>query len=266
MKRMFLFAAVLAVQTCFSQMDERFYFPNREWKPVDNYNFEEIFFYPENDTLSTILMKPDADPKASILYFHGSGGNVSNYMPLAQPLVDAGYQILMVDFRGYGHSSGKPTHSNIAADAQYVLEQMQSLPAVEDQKILLYGSSMGTQAAINLARKNQEIFEGLVLDGALSSFIDIALLHAPPEMHFRIQAMEDVFPYIAKEDITHIEDLPILFIHSKEDKEVPFSQGETLYEAAKAPKSFWIYEGDHIKAPALYPDELVEKVDQLLQE
>ncbi|WP_224485246.1 alpha/beta hydrolase [Robertkochia aurantiaca] len=265
MNRFLLFAAFIAVQVSFSQMDDRFYFPNKDWKSTDGYRFEEIFFYPDQDTLSTVLMKPDTSPKASILYFHGSGGNVTNYMPLAQPLVEAGYQVLMVDFRGYGHSTGKPTHVNIGSDAQFLYEKMQELPAVRGQEILVYGSSMGTQAAIHLARYNQEKLKGLVLDGALASFTDIALQYAPPAAHPDIKAQESLFPYSAKADIAHITDLPILFIHSKEDKEVSYEQGERLFELTRAPKSFWTYEGGHLQAPALFPEELTRRVDALTQ-
>lgn len=265
MKRIFLLAALFAAQFSFSQMDEKYYFPSKEWKSTEGFEFEELFFYPENDTLSTVLLKPDTSPKASILYFHGSGGNITNYLPLAQPLVDAGYQVFMVDFRGYGKSSGKPTHVNIASDARFLFEKMKELPAFQNQEILVYGSSMGTQAAINLARSKEEELSGLVLDGAPASFTDIALQYAPPAAHAGIKAQAGAFPYSAKEDISHIENLPILFIHSKEDKEVSYEQGEMLFEAATAPKSFWVYEGGHIQAPALFPEELVSNVDMLLQ-
>lgn len=264
MKRIFLLAALFAAQLSFSQMDERFYFPSKEWKSVEGFEFEEHFFYPENDTLSTVLLSPETAPKASILYFHGAGGNVTNYMPLAQPLVEAGYQVFMVDFRGYGKSSGKPTHVNIASDAQFLFEKMQEFPSVKDKKILVYGSSIGTQVATHLARKNQERLSGLVLDGTVASFTDIALQYAPPVAHDMIRAQAGAFPYSAKEDIALIEDLPLLFIHSKEDKEVSYQQGEMVFAAAIAPKDFWVYEGGHLQAPALFPQELVSRLDKLL--
>lgn len=266
MKKLFLFAVLLVAQAGYSQMDERFYFPSKEWKSTEGFDFEEMFFYPEQDTLSTILMRPDDSPRATVLYFHGSGGNVTPYMPLAQPLVDAGYQVFMVDFRGYGKSTGKPTHVNIAHDADFLFEKMQEIPAFKDQEIIIYGSSMGTQVATHLAKKNEEKISGLVLDGALASFTDVALQYAPPAAHPQIKAQEHLFPYSAKNDITDIENLPILFIHSKEDKEVSFEQGKMLYDLAVAPKTFWEYEGGHLQAPVLFPEKLVQHVDKLLEE
>lgn len=265
MKYIFLLAALFVAQISFSQMDERFYFPSKQWKSTEGFEFEEHFFYRENDTLSTVLIHPEGKAKASILYFHGSGGNVTTYMPLAKPLVDAGYRVFMVDFRGYGKSSGKPTHVNIAADAQFLLEKMQQMPFMANKPLLIYGSSMGTQVAINLTRKNQESISGLILDGTVASFTDVALQYAPPAAHEMIRSQAGVFPYSAKEDIVYIENLPILFIHSKEDKEISYEQGKMVYDAAVAPKSFWTYEGGHLKAPALFPEELVRRIDALLE-
>lgn len=265
MKRIILFAALMAAQLCFPQMDDKFYFPTKDWKSTDGFEFEEMFFHTEQDSISTVLIKPETSPKASVLYFHGSGGNISTYLPLAQPLVDAGYQVFMVDFRGYGKSSGKPTHRNIAADAQLLFEKMLELPSVKGQDILIYGSSIGTLVAAHTARNNQEKLTGLVLDGTVASFTDVALQYAPPAAHPMIKAQAGAFPYAAKEDIKHIKELPLLFIHSKEDKEVAYAQGETVFEAATAPKEIWVYQGGHLQAPALFPGELVRRVDELLK-
>lgn len=263
MKTILLFAALFAAQLCFPQMDDKFYFPSKEWKSTEGFEFEELFFYPGKDTLSTVLLNPRTTPKASILYFHGAGGNVSNYMPLVQPLVKAGYRVFMVDFRGYGKSSGKPTHANIAADAQFLFDKMQNMSFMANEPLLIYGSSIGTQVAVHIARNNQESISGIVLDGTVASFTDIALAYAPPAAHPMIKSMEGAFPYSAKEDIAYIEDLPLLFIHSEQDKEVNYEQGRKVFNAAIAPKEFWMYEGGHLQAPVLFPEELIKRVDAL---
>lgn len=265
MKYIFLLAALFVAQISFSQMDERFYFPSKQWRSTEGFEFEEHFFFRESDTLSTVLINPKGTAKASILYFHGSGGNITTYMPLAKPLVDAGYRVFMVDFRGYGKSSGKPTHKNIAADAQFLFEEMLNFPSVKNEKLLIYGSSIGTLVATNIARNNQDKISGLILDGTVASFTDVALQYAPPIAHEMIRSQAGAFPYSAKEDIAYIENLPILFIHSKEDKEISYEQGKMVYDAAVAPKSFWTYEGGHLKAPALFPEELIRRIDALLE-
>lgn len=129
--------------------------------------------------------------------------------------------------RGYGKSTGKPTHLNIASDAQIIFNSILKDNQYKNQKIIIYGSSMGTQVATNLAKNNQEKIVGLVLDGVISSFTDIALDKAPKEQHEMISQYL-ISPYSAKEDVKQLKTMRILFIHSKEDKDVPFSHCQTV--------------------------------------
>ena len=78
----------------------------------------------------------------------------------------------MVDFRGYGHSFGKPTHLNIEMDASTVLDTILNK---SNHPIICYGASMGTQIATRLAAKPQEDIHALILDCLTSSFTDIAV-------------------------------------------------------------------------------------------
>lgn len=265
MKKLNLIYLLLIAQTAFSQQDEMFYFPVKEWKEVTDVNFEEYTFFTESDSLNTILIKPTMPPNATVLYFHGAGGNVTSYLPYVKPLTRAGFQVLLVDFRGYGKSSGTPTHINIAHDAQFIFEEMNKMSNFNQLEIIIYGSSMGTQVATKLAADNQEEIAALILDGTISSFVDIALQHAPLSAHEGIKSMAKLFPYSAQKDVQRIKEVPILFIHSKEDKEVNFKQAQKVYDATTAPKILWIYEGDHLQAPVLLPEQFIAQVEKLLK-
>src|SRR5690349_6779320 len=124
MKKILLagFSFFLTVQVAQAQMDERFYFPNKTLEPIRNVKFEEFSLKTDSVTLTGIVMKPEKKPKATVLLFHGAGGNVSKYTFMAKPLVDNGYQVFLIDFRGYGNSTGKPTHVNIAEDGKKFME------------------------------------------------------------------------------------------------------------------------------------------------
>lgn len=61
-------------------------------------------------------------PSATIFYFHGAGGNITYYFQLTQILAQNYFQVVQVDFRGYGNSTGTPTHKNIATDGQQFFE------------------------------------------------------------------------------------------------------------------------------------------------
>lgn len=246
-----------------AQFDDRFYFPSKEWNKIENIEYDEMFFEIDSVKLNAILLKPETDPKATIIFYHGAGGNISTYTNITKPLVLAGYQVFMPDFRGYGKSTGIPTHLNIAQDAQIIFDKIIEKENFERLPIIIYGASMGTQIATKIAKDNQSKIAGLILDGALSSFTDIALLSVPAEQRQMI-AQYVTSPYSAKNDIKDINNLPKLIIHSKEDKSVPFTQGETVYNNASEPKEFWVYEGTHLEAAIKYPKLFIQKINSLV--
>lgn len=246
-----------------AQFDERFYFPSKEWNPIDQLSQEEFNFRIDQDTLNAILFKPVSVPKATIIFYHGAGGNISTYTFITKPLVKAGFQVFAIDFRGYGKSTGTPTHINIANDAQIIFDQIINDERLKNQQIIIYGASLGTQIATKIAKDNQEKISALILDGTISSFTDMALLSAP-EAQKAIITEYVTSPYSAKEDIKEIENLPKLFIHSKGDQSVPFTQGETVYQNASEPKIFWEYEGNHLDAVLEYPELYIQKINSVI--
>lgn len=264
MKSFFLIV-ILSVSTYFissAQFDDRFYFPSKDWDNIENLNYEDLYFNIDTIRLNGILIKPEISPKSSILFFHGSAGNISTYTPIVKPLVDAGYQVFMIDFRGYGKSTGIPTHINIAQDAQIVFNKIIKRDDFKNLPIIIYGASMGTQIATKMAKDNQDNIAALILDGTISSFTDMALLSAPEEQK-QVITQYVTSPYSAKEDIKEIKNMPKLFIHSHGDKTVPFSQGQTVFDNAAQPKELWVYEGDHLEAAIKYPDLFVQKINTL---
>jgi hypothetical protein len=258
-----LILGLIAYHAAFTQSDERFYFPSKKLEKIDSLPHENLAFTIEKDTLTGIFIKPKTTAKASVLYFHGAGGNLTTYINFIKPLVESEFQVILIDFRGYGKSTGKPSHLNIASDAQIIFDQLLKREDIKSTKIIVYGASMGTQVATNLTKNNQSKIKALVLDGALSSFTDLAVESAPKPMK-RMIRKHLISPYSAKDDIKQIKDVELLIIHSKEDKSIPFKEAETVFANANGPKSFWVYEGDHLEAPIRLPKDFVDKFNQLL--
>ena len=120
-----LFSAIFIFSTffCNAQMDDKFYQPSKEMKPLEFSNPEFISLPVENDTITAVFLKPKMkNPKKTIFFFHGANGNVSTYQYITKPLVENGFQVVMVDFRGYGKSTGIPTHQNVASDGQKIFD------------------------------------------------------------------------------------------------------------------------------------------------
>lgn len=254
---------VLLTQFFYAQIDDKFYQPKKELQPID-LKYENISIPVDKDTITAILLKPNVSkPKATILFFHGAGGNVSTYIFMIKPLVEAGFQVAMVDFRGYGKSTGTPTHINVAADGQKFFDQMSQREDVKNTKLIIYGASLGSQISAHLAKNNKAKISGLVIDGGMSSFADIAAVFAPQFKDALAKMLASV--YSAKEDIKSTEGLPKLFIYSKNDKTVPFVQGEELFKNAPEPKQFLEFTQDHLLAAKEKPEEVVKAVEALIK-
>lgn len=264
MKTKLLFTVFFLLTICLSkaQMDDKFYQPSKEMKPLEFSNPTFIAFPVDNDTITAVVVKPQTNNiKKTILFFHGANGNISTYQYITKPLVDNGFQVVMIDFRGYGKSTGKPTHVNVAADGQKIFDFLLSKPEIKNTKVYIYGASLGSQIATHLARENKEKISGLIIDGGMSSFADIAAVHAPQYKDFISQMLQSV--YSAKEDVKYTQNLPKLFIYSKNDTTIPFSQGQEFFENASEPKLFLENKAEHIQGLKDEPKEILKAIDNL---
>ena len=261
MKSKILLILLILSQLSFAQMDEKFYQPGKKMLPIEGLNYTNFEIPVDQDTITGIFLKPTIKAKATILFFHGAGGNVTTYLFMTKPLVEAGYQVLMVDLRGYGKSSGTPTHQNIAADGQRFLDYSLSLKEVKNSPVILYGASMGSQIATHLAKNNQQTVTALIFDGGISSFNDVAIHYAPQAEAF-IKTM--VFPYSAKEDIKSVK-IAKLFIHSEGDTSIPIAQGKMVFKNAPEPKTFIKYEGEHLEGLVKDKEAILKQIAALIK-
>lgn len=264
MKTSVFFSLFLVLLSIFSkaQIDDKFYQPSKEMKTLEFQNIENVSLPVENDTITAVILKPESKSiKKTILFFHGTSGNISTYQYITKPLVENGFQVVMVDVRGYGKSTGKPTHLNVAKDGQKMFDYLLTRKDVQNTKIYIYGASLGSQVSTHLAKNNQSKISGLILDGGMSSFTDIAI-RFKPEMKEIIEKYV-TSPYSAKEDIKVLKGLPKLFLYSKGDSTVPFEHGEVVYNNAPEPKQFLEFSGEHIQAMVVDKDRVIKAIEKL---
>lgn len=248
-----------------SQMDDKFYYPSSEWKEIDSVEVTTFKEKVDDDFVTAYLLSNVEKPKATIIYFHGAGGNVSNYVQFVRPLLKDGFQLFMVDLRGYGKSTGKPTHLNIAADGQKMFDLALKQKAIKNTTILLCGVSMGTQIATHLAAGNENRISGLILDGTIASFTDIAVASSPADQEGMIRTYI-TSPYSAKEDIRRLTKIPVLFIHSKEDSGVPFAQYEIVAANCTTKHDVLVYTGEHLEGPLVDTENYLLMINKLLEQ
>ena len=177
--------------------------------------------------------KLDADPAAPVLlFFHGNAGNLSHRADLLIELATRSpASVFVVGYRGYGRSEGHPNEAGLYLDARAAWKYLTEERGVGADRIVIFGKSLGGGVAIDLALEAPAA--GLVVESSFTSIPDMAGAHYPfvPKFLVRTQ-MNSVLkvPFVS---------LPKLFIHSREDRVVPYRLGRELFDAASEPKRFY---------------------------
>lgn len=246
-----------------AQWDDKFYKPQKTMKPFEFGNPEQVNFPVDNDTITAFIARPKVKTiKKTIFYFHGASGNVTTYQAMTKPLAEAGYQLVMIDFRGYGLSTGKTTHENVAEDGQKFFDALMKRPDIKNTKVYIYGASLGTQIAAHLAKDNVSRISGLILDCPMSSFTDIAAHVTPQYREFILNSM--VSPYSAKEDVKGLGQLPVLIIYAKDNKIIPYEQVKLVFGNVPGDHKIFIEsKGDCLEGLIHNKEEILKAIDQL---
>jgi len=177
------------------------------------------------------------NPRGCVIVSHGNGGSLENRVGLAATLADMGFAVFLYDYRGYGTSTGSPSEDGLYLDGsaayQWLLEHSWT-PA----QIVLWGESLGGGVATELATRFE--CSRLVLDHTFTSAVDAGSYHYPwlPVSLLSIDRFEslDKLPQI---------DVPILIIHSPQDRVIPYEQAEQLHAAAPDRATLLTTEGGH---------------------
>jgi len=244
-----------------------FYQPSRKFEDMEDLDFEEKSINIENGiTIYTYHFKSES-PKANIFLVHGNGGNVSTYKNMIQTLVSGNYNVYVVNWRGYGKSTGRPNYKGVLVDTKAAFDDFISLTVNDSLKVIVYGMSLGGQIATKLVSDRQDDIDALILDGSLSSAQNLAIDFMPAKfIRNNMRKNTNTFnqDYIAERDIQKIKEIPKLIIHSESDKVVLFYHGERLYENAQSPKTFWRTNTRHIRTLEELPEEAINRIDHLI--
>jgi fermentation-respiration switch protein FrsA (DUF1100 family) len=167
------------------------------------------------------------------LYLHGNAGNITHRLPHIQEIVAAGSSILILDYRGYGKSSGRPTEKGLYIDSDAAFAHLLGMGYRADQ-IIIHGESLGTAVAVDLA--SRQPCAALILEAPFTSASDVAGTVLP------ILGPLLVSSYNSISKIRRIQ-APKLFMQGDHDEIIPPRLGQALYAAAQPPKEFWVVEG-----------------------
>ena len=130
---------------------------------------------PDGETLSAFFIRPSNNRLAqniTVLMFHGNAGNIGHRVPIARVLEQhLGCNVLMLEYRGYGLSTGAPDEKGIMIDAQTGLDYIRQRKESHGTRVVVYGQSLGGAVAIQLVARNQQDGDvaGLILENTFTS-------------------------------------------------------------------------------------------------
>ncbi|KAL8894111.1 MAG: hypothetical protein Q9192_004607 [Flavoplaca navasiana] len=196
----------------------------------------------DGETLSAFFIRPSNKRQAkklTILMFHGNAGNIGHRVPIAKVLEEnIGCNVFMLEYRGYGLSTGTPDENGINIDSQTAIDYIRNQDETRNDKIVVYGESIGGACAIRLVASNQDAGDvvGLILINTFTSIRKLIPSVMPPAKYIaglchQYWNSEETLPLITK--------IPIMFMSGLKDEIVPPSHMKQLFSICKAPRKIW---------------------------
>jgi len=249
---LFLFTAMI-----YLMQRSMIYFPARTEPERDTYyasDMEKIRLQTKDGLSLFAWYKPAKEGHSTVVYFHGNAGHIGYRMPLARQWIKSGYGIILLEYRGYAGNPGKPSEKGLYIDGAAALDFLLK-KGIKSQQIILYGESIGSAVATQLAQKY--LFCAVILQSPMLSLVKTAKFHYPWLL------IEPWDKFDSLERIAEIK-APLLILHGKEDNIVPYSQGSFLYTKANEPKKLVSFEGRGHND--LWHDEFFSAILQFMQE
>ncbi|KAK0735002.1 Alpha/Beta hydrolase protein [Lasiosphaeria miniovina] len=215
-------------------------------------DYEELII-PTNDgeKLSAFYIRGrrrGPNSNVTVLMFHGNAGNIGHRLPIARMLISmTGCNVFMLEYRGYGISTGQPDETGLNIDAQTALDYLSDRTETRDHVLFVYGQSLGGAVAVRLVAKNQNNpnynIGGLILENTFLSMRKLIPSIIPPAKYFALLCHQ-VWP---SESLIPSVKVPTLFLSGLQDEIVPPIHMKRLFDLSKAPVKIWkpFPGGDH---------------------
>lgn len=215
--------------------------------------FEEIFITTTDGAVLNGIHFKQEQPEGVIVYYHGNAGDLSRWGDIALFFVEKNYDVIIMDYRTYGKSTGKLSEEALYNDGQLFYEY--ALEHYDESVITLYGRSLGTGIAAWVASENKPF--QLILETPFYSLLDLGKSRFP---YLPVQWFLK-YPLKTYEYISEVS-CPIAFFHGTDDTVVPYNSGLRLFNSVAVDKnSFYSIKGgqhNNLKEFQVYRDGIQE--------
>ena len=203
------------------------------------------------------ISNPNA--RFTFLAFHGNASNIANRTEAYQFLRDTPGNVFALEYRGYGHSEGKPSEASLYIDADIAYQFLTNTKRIDPKSVLSFGQSLGTAVATDLAARRT--VGGLILEAPFPSASRAAskLFWFLPGLSILVHSQFDTVAKLRKVRA------PILVVQCTRDPVLPFQFGREVYDAAPSPKHFLAIDGHcHEESSLIAPAEYRLALQQFL--
>jgi uncharacterized protein len=230
-------------------------YPEGNWAPTE-LTYEDVNFQAADDTKLHGWYVPHELPTATVLFFHGNAGNITDRVDTLERLHRVvGASVFIFDYRGYGRSEGKPSEKGILSDARAARAWLAKKECIPEKEIVMMGESLGGGVAVDLAAADDA--RALVLISTFNRLPDVAAYHYPIfPVRLLMRTQLD-----SERKIPNFHG-PLLQFHGRTDTIIPFQLGKKLFDAANEPKEFVI--SDHHDHNDTVPTSFYEKLHKFL--
>lgn len=195
----------------------------------------DVISFETADGLTLESWYKEAEPgKLTVLYFHGNAANLLNHSWIARPLIDAGYGVLLLEYRGYGGNPGSPTEDGLYQDARGALGYLK-LAGLRENDVVLFGASLGTGIAVKMATEITP--KAVILQSPYTSIAKAGQHHywyLPVKWLIKDRFASD-------QRISEVK-TPLLFLVGTADGVIPPDLSYQLFDLAPEPKSLEVFD------------------------
>ncbi|HOB23291.1 MAG TPA: alpha/beta fold hydrolase [Kaistella sp.] len=225
-------------------------------------DFEEYLWDTPFDGKINALHFRIKNPKGVIAYFHGNADNLHRWGKIAVEFTKFGYDVLVMDYRGYGKSSGPRNEEYLYSDAQFFYDFAKE--NYGENKIIVYGRSLGGAFATKIAGENQP--KMVILEATFYNLQDIVNRWLPEKVTDKVSP-KMTYHFLSNQNILKIK-IPLYHFHGTKDSVVPIKSGKKLFEVfekehPKIPKKFIEIKGGTHEDLIKY-DEFIEEMKKIL--
>jgi len=192
--------------------------------------------------------------KGTVLHLHGNGGNLAWHLGGSWWLPEQGYQVLLLDYRGYGLSEGQPSLPALYQDIDAAFNWLDSAPEVQGTPLVVLGQSIGGALAVHYLAEHpqqRQRLKALILDGTPASYRDVARYTLGTSwLTWTLQTpLSWLIPDgdSAINGLAQLQGTPLLIFQSMDDTLVPMNNGITLYKEAPLPRVLQLTRGGHVQ-------------------